>query len=391
MIVPMATRTEGSSILGQTELEQFHRDGYFVFDPGVGMETIDAIRSDMEDLYSFEGNETYVDRDVTFVTGTRPRIMNSWHIVDSARELALAPRVLGVAEELFGRKPLPFQTLNFMLGTEQPPHMDSMAFYSDPPDYMCGVWVALEDMDMDNGPLVYYPGSHRVVRPTAWEEIGELLGKHIRREDYPDHESFMVDRRQQWHEYCGKLVEMHGLKPAYGTIKKGQALLWAPNLLHGGAPQRDNARTRHSQVTHYFFEGCRHYSPVRTEGDRIFWDYLDWVRDPPITYGIEAVHEAISHHAPSGAKGVVTTHGPEDPLLKLDGFELGQFDAGLTEDEPALAELERVRSEGATFLVIPKPLLWWVENQVPALQHRLEFTHRALLRDGGVCAIYALD
>ena len=87
----------------------------------------------------------------------------------------------------------------------------------------------------------------------------------------------------------------------------------------------------------------------------------------------------------------MTTHGPEDPLLKLDAFELGQFDAGLTEDEPALAELERVRSEGATFLVIPKPLLWWVENQVPALQHRLEFTHRALLRDGGVCAIYALD
>lgn len=26
---------------------------------------------------------------------------------------------------------------------------------------MCGVWVALEDVGPDQGPLVYYPGSHR--------------------------------------------------------------------------------------------------------------------------------------------------------------------------------------------------------------------------------------
>ena len=31
-----------------------------------------------------------------------------------------------------------------------------------PEGFMCGVWVALEDMDMDNGPLVYYPGSHQL-------------------------------------------------------------------------------------------------------------------------------------------------------------------------------------------------------------------------------------
>ena len=31
-----------------------------------------------------------------------------------------------------------------------------------PEGFMCGVWVALEDMDMENGPLVYYPGSHKL-------------------------------------------------------------------------------------------------------------------------------------------------------------------------------------------------------------------------------------
>jgi hypothetical protein len=32
--------------------------------------------------------------------------------------------------------------------------------------------------------------------------------------------------------------------------------------LHGGAPQKDPRRTRYSQVTHYYFEGCTYYTPL---------------------------------------------------------------------------------------------------------------------------------
>src|SRR5262249_3213297 len=39
-------------------------------------------------------------------------------------------------------------------------------------------------------------------------------------------------------------------------VKKGHALIWAANLLHGGSPVADPDRTRHSQVTHYFFANC---------------------------------------------------------------------------------------------------------------------------------------
>ena len=62
-------------------------------------------------------------------------------------------------ESFYGREPLPFQTLNFRVGTQQEPHSDAFHFNSDPPGFMCGVWVALEDIDEASGPLVYFPGS----------------------------------------------------------------------------------------------------------------------------------------------------------------------------------------------------------------------------------------
>ena len=39
-------------------------------------------------------------------------------------------------------------------------HTDSVHFSSCPERFMAGVWVALEDIDSDNGPLILYPGSH---------------------------------------------------------------------------------------------------------------------------------------------------------------------------------------------------------------------------------------
>ena len=61
------------------------------------------------------------------------------------------------------------------------------------------------------------------------------------------------------------LVEAKGLQPEYFQAKKGQALIWAANLLHGGSRQKDPSLTRWSQVTHYYFEGCSYYSPMESD------------------------------------------------------------------------------------------------------------------------------
>jgi hypothetical protein len=35
-------------------------------------------------------------------------------------------------------------------------------------------------------------------------------------------------------------------------LRRGLAVVWAANLLHGGSPIHDPTRTRGSQVTHYY-------------------------------------------------------------------------------------------------------------------------------------------
>ncbi len=91
-----------------------------------------------------------------------PRIEGAWRTSNSVRRLATNAAVIDLLGRLFGRAAFPFQTLNFPVGTQQHAHSDSVHFSSMPERFMCGVWVALEDVHPDAGPLMYYPGSHRL-------------------------------------------------------------------------------------------------------------------------------------------------------------------------------------------------------------------------------------
>ena len=84
--------------------------------------------------------------------------------------------------------------------------------------------------------------------------------------DYRVYENVIQDR-----------VDRAGAKPVFATIRKGQAFIWAANLLHGGSHQRDRSRTRMSQVNHYFFEGCRYYTPLLQRGGLTRWRTPEWI------------------------------------------------------------------------------------------------------------------
>ncbi|MDA1265448.1 MAG: phytanoyl-CoA dioxygenase family protein, partial [Planctomycetota bacterium] len=186
---------------------------------------------------------------------------DAWHVSRNAHRLATWPRILTALAELYGRAPRPFQTLNFPTGTIQPAHADAVHFNSAPAGFMAGAWVALEDVDETSGPLFYYPGSHR----TPEFDMADV-GVESSEERYDRYELFVEE-----------VVRTFGFKKRLATLKRGEVLIWASNLIHGGEARRDAARSRHSQVTHYFFEGCRYFTPLESRGLDIAWREPDFL------------------------------------------------------------------------------------------------------------------
>ena len=178
------------------------------------------------------------------------RLRDAWRYEENVRRLAANPLLIDILSKLYGARAWPFQTLNFPVGTQQTLHSDSVHFSSVPERFMCGVWVALEDVTAENGPLFYYPGSHRWPIYTN-EHIGRCLSTLPARPS-------QVEYEPMWQA----LVEAQGAQRQQFLAKKGQALIWAANLLHGGSLQLNRQATRWSQVTHYFFEGCAWYTPL---------------------------------------------------------------------------------------------------------------------------------
>jgi len=179
------------------------------------------------------------------------RVQDAWKTNADVRSVAVNQSVLDLLSKLYGRRAWPFQTLNFPVGTEQHFHTDSIHFSSVPERFMCGVWLALEDIGPEQGPLEYYVGSHRWPIYTN-EHVG-----FVPRDG--------VNDQSTYHQLWQRLVERTGVKRQQFHARKGQALIWAANLLHGGMPHLDKSKTRWSQVTHYYFDDCAYYTPMHSD------------------------------------------------------------------------------------------------------------------------------
>ena len=67
---------------------------------------------------------------------------------------------------MYESKPIAVSTINFKR-TEQPLHSDYMHFASKPDLYLAGCWIALEDINEKNGPLIVVPQSHKLKKQTS--------------------------------------------------------------------------------------------------------------------------------------------------------------------------------------------------------------------------------
>ena len=208
----------------------YHENGYIIF------------RSCT--LNTEEGIKNVLDPNAEVARRSGARVPNSKEV--GVMHLTLDQDIVAFIEYLHGgRRAFPFQTLHFSKGTQQPIHSDLYHFDTMPRTLMAAAWTALEDINTDNGPLLFYPKSHHF---GTWDQ--DFIGAGFNREKFDE-----IEYGKKLTAILDSFLER---KTAH-EMKKGDTLIWAAGLCHGGSKQNDMSLTRLSTVTHYFFEGAHAY------------------------------------------------------------------------------------------------------------------------------------
>lgn len=221
-------------------LEQFIRDGYAVLEYRISDEALIDLNKALDWVI-----ETKYQ---SYSYGSSQRIEQLHKHKDSVACLWRDPKVLKFLGKVFDAPALPCQTLTYVFGSQQDFHQDTIHLTPFPAGYMCGVWVALEDVREDSGELTIIPGSHRFprvyresvrcgpVRGNNWTEFGQKVVTH-------------------W----DSLIKESGLQPLKYRPRKGSILVWHENLMHGGSIRQNPELSRRSIVSHYFAQGALAY------------------------------------------------------------------------------------------------------------------------------------
>lgn len=230
----------------QQWVDRYRNDGYLILeDTGIAPATLADVVSQLVGKYT----QAATGYDAS------GRVQDAWQHAAAVRQIAAEPTILAALQALYQKAPVPFQTLNFERGTEQRPHSDTIHFNTLPFGFMCGVWVALEDIDLNNGPLRYFPGSQRL--PVFHMDE---LGLEPKASEY-----------QKYEDRVEKILADNGFSSQPALLRRGQAFIWSANIFHGGSKVLDRNRTRLSQVTHYYFPGCIYYTPLLSSPQRQLW------------------------------------------------------------------------------------------------------------------------
>jgi len=277
----MILDTKSHSLISQSQIDQYHTDGYCVVDNLFSDEQLQAIEALFEDFrergdqaFNEGGAQKYAEIDPT---KTQVRAMHPHRYDSRVVGWYLNPNVMDVLEALLGRPAFGAQTMYYY----KPPGAKGQGMHQDnfylvaKPATCIAAWTPIDDATEENGCLWVGPGSHRDdiycpddgVDAEPWNNYGD---SHIR--PYPRHR-----------------------KPVPVPVMRGQTMFFGGNLIHGSGPNRSKDRWRRTFIGHYVDAATeelgKHYHPV-----------LD--RDGKVVSSVEAV----SHGGPCGDGKGNTVH-----------------------------------------------------------------------------------
>ncbi len=199
----------------------------------------------VEDYYKWLADNDGYRLENLDVLGREKRLVN-FHLASSAAlKIASNPLILDALDFIFGDEAYVYTSLTFKYGTQQPIHRDTPHFATWPARRFVGVWTALEDINPDAGPLMYSRGA----QDFKVDQRAILAGVQL---DFPD--MSLKDQLDVALDRYNGIIINHAPEEGSITIveplKKGDTVIWHPELPHGGSPAKDPSLSRLSMVVH---------------------------------------------------------------------------------------------------------------------------------------------
>lgn len=229
-----------------SRLEQFARDGYAVLAKAVPDAVIDRVCADMDNAHTapgkFFGNirRQPVHASKASVEDKKFRFIDFHINSPAARDAIFSPLIQRFLDLVYGGPAVAFQSLSFVVGSQQRLHQDTAYVVVSRPYTLTASWIALEDVTEGGGELEYIPGSHK---------FPDFLfgGEHkawVQKRDG-------VAANDQYIDWLYEQADKRHIATRRFVASKGDVLIWAADLAHGGARINNHDVTRRSLVTHY--------------------------------------------------------------------------------------------------------------------------------------------
>ncbi len=239
------------SPLSASQKQSWETDGYLLLKGAVSATELTKISASVEKNWLHrENNPHHVDvitgayagqcfkmSDAPLEVRNESYKLNNLFLMDEAiRSVALSPYLRRVMQALLAAEPMICNSLNFERGSQQDAHIDSWYMPAPTDDGMVAASISLDTVDDTNGPIFFYPGSHKI--PPYRFSDGRL--------------NLINDEFEACKSYVKSEIEKRNLKLERLSSQPGDVFIWNGQMIHGGSPISDFARTRKSMVVHYW-------------------------------------------------------------------------------------------------------------------------------------------
>jgi ectoine hydroxylase len=232
----------------QQKISAWPENGYMILPSFYSSEQVDTINVEITQLQQQKKAKNRLDERIIFAVRQSQKIY----------ELATDKRLTDLLSFILGKKVKLFQSLNFLKGSEQRAHSDTIHMTTFPLGYLIAAWVALEDITVESGPLFYYKGSHKL--------------PYVLNDNYDHGGNYFLLGKASYKKYenaIDAVIKKNELKKETFLAKKGDVFIWHANILHGGEKIINPFSSRKSMVLHFFTEEVICYHEI-TQRPAIF-------------------------------------------------------------------------------------------------------------------------